>query len=68
MDKKETDVKSKFGEVRTNSAESDLNYVQEGTNESGKGTAIPDSQKSDVKTTSKDSVFRDLFEIGRAHV
>ena len=63
MDKKETDVKSKFGEVRTNSAELDLNYVQEGTNESGKGTAIPepDSQKSDVKTTSKDSVFRDLF-------
>ena len=63
MDKKETDVKSKFREVRTNSAELDLNYVQEGTNESGKGTAIPepDSQKSDVKTTSKDSVFRDLF-------
>ena len=63
MDKKETDVKSKFREVRTNSAELNLNYVQEGANESGKGTAIPepDSQKSDVKTTSKDSVFRDLF-------
>ena len=63
MDRKETDVYSKLGEVQTNSAELNLNYVPEGTNESGKETVIQgfDSQKSDVKTTSKDSVFRDLF-------
>ena len=63
MDRKETDVYSKLGEAQTNSAELNLNYVPEGTNESGKETVIQgfDSQKSDVKTTSKDSVFRDLF-------
>ncbi len=46
MAKKEIDVSSKFGEVRTNSTELNPNYVQEGTNESGKGTVIlnPDSQ------------------------
>ena len=58
MDKKETGVNSKMGEVRTMSADLHMR-----TDESGKGTVIPepDSQKSDVKTTSKDSVFRDLF-------
>ena len=58
MDKKETGVNSKMGEARTKSADLHMR-----TDESGKGTVIPepDSQKSDVKTTSKDSVFRDLF-------
>ncbi len=40
MDRKETDVYSKLGEVQTNSAELNLNYVPEGTNESGKETGI----------------------------
>ena len=63
MNKKETDVNSKVGGERTNSAELILDHVKERINESGKGTAVPepDTQKSDVKTTSKDSVFRDLF-------
>ncbi len=63
MNKKETDVNRKVGGERTNSAELILDHVKERINESGKGTAVPepDTQKSDVKTTSKDSVFRDLF-------
>jgi|MucameStandDraft_1065616.scaffolds.fasta_scaffold12455_5 hypothetical protein len=40
MDRKETDVYSKLGEAQTNSAELNLNYVPEGTNESGKETGI----------------------------
>ena len=64
MGKKETGVNSKAGEARTHPADSD--DTQGGVKEFGMGTAAaappePDTQKSDVKTTSKDSVFRDLF-------
>ena len=64
MGKKEAGVNSKAGDARANPADSD--DTQKDVKEFGMGTAAavspePDTQKSDVKTTSKDSVFRDLF-------
>lgn len=64
MNKKGTDVNSNVGETGTDSALLNFDHDQEGMNGTGMGTserAEPDSKKSDVKTTSKDSVFRDLF-------
>lgn len=64
MDKKETYINSRTGEIPANSAGLNQAHVQEGSDELGiEVIKIPESEskKSDVKTTSKDSVFRDLF-------
>ena len=63
-DKKETCINSRAGEISTNSAGLNRAHVQEGSDEQGiEAVEMPESEtkKSDVKTTSKDSVFRDLF-------
>lgn len=63
-DKKETYINSRTGEIPTNSTGLNQAHVQEGFDEQGiEAVEMPESEtkKSDVKTTSKDSVFRDLF-------
>ena len=63
-DKKETYINSRAGEIPTNSAGLNRAHVQEVPDEQGiEAVEMPESEtkKSDVKTTSKDSVFRDLF-------
>lgn len=64
-DKKEIYINSRTGEIPTNSADLNQAHVQERPDEQGiEAIEMPESEtkKSDVKTTSKDSVFRDLFE------
>lgn len=64
-DKKEIYINSRTGEIPTNSADLNQAHVQEEPDEQGiEAIEMPESEtkKSDVKTTSKDSVFRDLFE------
>nr|WP_302584551.1 hypothetical protein [uncultured Schaedlerella sp.] len=63
-DKKETYINSRTGEIPTNPTGLNQAHVQEGFDEQGiEAVEMPESEtkKSDVKTTSKDSVFRDLF-------
>jgi len=63
-DKKETYINSRAGEIPTNSAGLNQAHVQQGPDGQGiEAVEMPESEtkKSDVKTTSKDSVFRDLF-------
>ena len=63
-DKKETYINSRAGEIPTNSAGLNQAHVQQGSDELGIEAVEmpePETKKSDVKTTSKDSVFRDLF-------
>ena len=63
-DKKETYINSRTGEIPTSPTGLNQAYVQQGPDGQGiEAVEMPESEtkKSDVKTTSKDSVFRDLF-------
>ena len=63
-DKKETYINSRTGEIPTSPTGLDQAHVQQGPDGQGiEAVEMPESEtkKSDVKTTSKDSVFRDLF-------
>lgn len=63
-DKKETYINSRTGEIPTSPTGLDQAHVQQGPDGQGiEAVEMPESEtkKSDVKTTSKDSVFHDLF-------
>ena len=63
-DKKETYINSRTGEIPTSPTGLNQAHVQQGPDGQGiEAVEMPESEtkKSDVKTTSKDSVFRDLF-------
>ena len=62
MDKKQADINSRIEMAADNTSDTDFEQKQSDSFRIKTETVTEsDSQKSDVKTTSKDSVFRDLF-------